>query len=193
MKPRSVLLPAVVAALVALPGAASAATACNLVKDAANDAAVGNPASPAKTPAFDIRSLDVASGKKTFVVVMRMGTTNLSGDPAATLGMTWNVTFKVADTSLRFNRQVGPNGTVIGESAQANGNPIAGLKVTTAGNAITWTVPRTGVPKLKKGAVVTSFYASTSAPTAAYDSAPDNGVASGARYTDGQKSCVKAA
>lgn len=191
MRLRTVLLP-IAAALLALPASAHAVTACNLVKDAPNDAGLGSPASPMKAPSFDIRSLDVASGKKTFVVVLRMASTNYADEPAAKLGMSWDVTFKVNDVDHRFSRKINAAGTVT-ETATQNGSEIKGVKVSTAGNAITWTVPRSGMPKLKKGAVATSFFSNTSAPTATYDMAPDRGVASPARYTDGQKSCVKAA
>lgn len=191
MRVRPVLLSAA-AALLALPGAAHAATSCNLVKDAAGDAGLGNPSSPVKSAAFDIRGLDVASGKRTFVVVLRMATVKHAGEPAATLGMSWDVTFKIGGVDHRFTRRVSPTGDV-SASATQNGAGIKGLVVRTDGNAVTWTVPRAGMPRLKKGAVLTGFFSNTSAPTATYDQAPDGGVASPARYADRQPSCVKAA
>ena len=191
MRLRSVLL-STAAALLALPVSAHAATVCNLVKDASSDAGLGSPASPVKAPVFDIRSLDVASGKRTFVVVLRMASTKYADEPAARLGMSWDVTFKINGVDHRFSRKLNAAGTIT-DTATQNGNEIKGLKVSDAGNAITWTVPRSGMPKLKKGAVATGFFSNTSAPTATYDMAPDRGIASTARYTDGQKSCVKAA
>lgn len=193
MRTRSLLL-AAVAALLAVPSAASAAPVCNLVKDKANDAYIGHSVSGTSATALDIRSVDVATGKKTLVVVMRLATTKTMDDPVSVAGMSWDVSFRIANVDHRFSRRVGPGGNVVSESGSADSKTLDGVKVTVSSTAVTWTVPRANVPKLKsRGATFTNFYGGTSAPGLAYDQAPDGGVISLSRYKDGQASCVKAA
>ncbi|HWL34842.1 MAG TPA: hypothetical protein VNQ77_01490 [Frankiaceae bacterium] len=192
MRRRSMLV-AAVTALLALPGAASAAT-CNLVTDKANDAYVGHPAAGVSSKPLDIRSLDVATGKKTLVVVLRVATTKSADDPATAAGMAWDVSFKIAGADYRFSRRVGPGGNVVSEGGNGNGSAVSGVKVAVSGTSITWTVPRSAIPKLKKrGAVFTHFFGGTTTTGLGYDQAPNGGVVSPARYVDGTKSCVKAA
>jgi hypothetical protein len=193
MRTRSLLV-AAVAALLALPGAASAATSCNLVTDKAGDGYVGHPLGGVSSKALDIRGVDVATGKKTLVVVLRMATTKTADDPATAAGMAWDVSFKIAGTDHRFSRRVGPGGTVVSEGGSTNGTTLSGVKVAVSGTVITWTVPRSAVAALKKrGAAFTHFFGATTATGLGYDQAPNGGVVSPARYVDGTRSCVKAA
>jgi hypothetical protein len=193
MRTRSLFV-AAVAALLALPGAASAATSCNLVTDKAGDGYVGHPAAGVDAKSLDIRSLDVATGKKTLVVVLRVATTKAADDPATALGMAWDVSFKIGKADYRFSRRVGPGGNVVSEGATTNGATLSGVKVTVTGTTITWTVPRSSVAALgKRGAAFTSFFGGTTATGLGYDQAPNGGVVSPARYVDGTRSCVRAA
>lgn len=193
MRTRS-LLSVAVAALLALPGAASAATACNLVTDKAGDAYIGHSLGGVSSKPLDIRGIDVATGTKTLVVVLRMTTTKTADDPATAAGMAWDVSFKIAGADHRFSRRVGPGGNVVSEGGTANGGALSGVKVTVSGTSITWTVPRSAIAKLKKrGAAFTHFFAGTTATGLGYDQAPNGGVVSPARYTDGTRSCVRAA
>ena len=172
-----------------------AKTACNLVSDKANDSGLFVPAGPVRTPAHDITSVDVATGKKTLVVVMRLTTTALAGDPAASGGITWDVKFTIGGVGHQFTRKIAQNGTIT-DTALQNNAAIAGLVVKMDGKTVTFTVPRNNVPKLKaKNAVLTGFFASTQsgAPGASYDYAPDNARGSSATYIDRQASCVRPA
>jgi hypothetical protein len=193
MRSRLVAFCAASAALLTLPLSADAGVSCNLVVDKNKDAYVGHSAAGQNATALDIKSLDVATGKKTLVIVLRMATTNLASDPVATAGMQWDVTFKIAKADHRFTHKVGPNGMVLSDTANADGAAITGVTVKVAGNTVTWTVPRAKLQKLRgKGAVLSGFYAGTSTPWA-FDQAPDGGLPSLSRYTDMAKSCVKAA
>lgn len=187
------VLVAAVAAALTLPSSASGAAVCHLVRDGAKDTTLASPLTAVSGSSVDIRSVDVATGAKTLVVVLRLGSSNVAADPAATLGLTWDVMFRIGNAGHRFGRRLGPGGVVLGDTATAAGKPIAGVKTKVAGNAVTWTVPRSAVPKLRgRGAVLTGFYASTWTPLLTYDQAPDSGSGGGS-YTDRQRSCVKAA
>lgn len=192
---RLVLAAVATALLLPATGAWSAKTVCNLVPDKADDTGLVAPSTPVRTPAHDIRSLDVATGRKTMVVVMRLASTDYGADPAATAGMTYNVFFKIGDGDHAFFRRIGPNGQVVSDTATAGGKAIPGVTVKVDGKSITWTVPRANVPKLKgRNVVLTGFYAATaSAIGLSGDSAPDGGRASGAQYVDKTASCVRPA
>ena len=192
---RLVVGAALVALLVPATTAWSAKTVCNLVPDKADDTGLIAPAVPVRTPAHDIRSLDVATGKKTLVVMLRLGSTVQSADPAAGPGMTYNVYFKIGGVDHAFFRRIGPNGQVVSDTATADGKPIAGVTVKADGKALIWTVPRANVSKLNgRNALFTGFYAATaSAVGLSGDSAPDNGRSSDAKYVDKTPSCVRPA
>lgn len=184
------LLSTALAAVLVLAPAAVAAPSCKLVTDAGGD---GGLFGAVAVKPLDIRSLDVATGAKTLVVVLRMTTTK-QDDPLVAAGMAWDVTFKIGDTSHRFARRIGPNGAVLSDTATAGSQPVSGVKVRADGSSITWTVPRANVPKLRgRGATFSGFFASTSSPLLGTDQMPDGGRASSATYKDRAKSCVKAA
>jgi len=193
---RLVIGAAVAALLVPATSAWSARvrTVCNVLPDKADDTMLATPGVPLKSAVHDIRAFDIATGAKTVMVVMKMATADLAADPLGTGGMAWNASFKIGDVNHAFSRRVGPNGTVLSETATAGGQPISGLTVKADKTSITWIVPRANVPKLKgKGVVLSTFFAGTSSPTLVYDQAPDGGGVSSARYVDRTPSCLRPA
>lgn len=191
MRSRTVLLSAATALLVAAPTVASAAPVCKLVEDAADDAAL-NPAlgSVLKARALDIRSMDVATGKSTVVVVLRLASTKIADDPITMQGLQWNAAFTLGGETVRFSRKVSNSGATT-DTAKAGEAAIAGVKVTVGADNVTWTMPRTSLRKLKKKASLSGFFANTST-FGAFDQAPDTGYGSTRTYIDGTPSCVKA-
>lgn len=192
MRSRVVLLAA--AFLVAVPISASAAPVCKLVEDKAGDASPSSlTSSVIDYKALDIRSFDVATGKKSLVVVLRLASTNKADHQVTdTAGLTWTATFRINDTDHRFTRKLNGSGQAT-DTATSGGQAINGVKVAVTQDAVTWTVPRGNVPSLRKaGATITGFYASAST-TGGTDQAPDDGRGSGKVYKDKQASCVRAA
>jgi hypothetical protein len=189
-----VVLCASAAALLAPAVPASGKAVCNLVSDKPGDAVLGLGGQGAPAPAFDILSYDVATGKQTLVAVLRLKSTDAKADNAAALGIAWTVTFHVGDKSYSFEHRLGPqaSGGAVTDTANVDGAPLAGVKVTVAPGAITWTVPRASITPLKaKNAYVTGFFSQASS-SLSHDWAPDSGTGSGVRYPDRAASCVKA-
>ena len=175
------------------PLTAHAGPVCNLVTDPANDTGLGAPQSPVRTPAHDITSIDVATGKKTLVVVMRLTSTKITDDPAASNGMNWQVQFKIGTVSHVFKRAVTRDGAFT-DTATQDGKAIAGLVVKADAKSITWTVPRTNVPKLKgKNVMLAQFYSATASTGLSYDYAPDGARPSDKTYMDRTQSCLRPA
>src|SRR5687767_11555928 len=125
---RRVTILAAALAVTLAPAAAHAKPVCYLVQDKAADTGLGLPASPVRTPAHDITSLDVATGKKTLMGVMRVTSTAVADDPAAKIGMYWKIDFRIGDVAHSFKRTLGQNGTFT-DTATQNSTPIAGLVV----------------------------------------------------------------
>ncbi len=196
MRSRPLLLCAVSAALLVSTGVASAAKKCNLVSDGSGDANFIGPAGVApNVNQLDIRSGDVATGKKTLVVVLRLESADGKGAQAAALGMTYQVSFAISGVQHVFKRTLPMGGSAYTDSATANGVAIAGLAVKSDAKTITWTVPRANVPKLKsatKKTVITGIFLQATAPEA-HDYAPNDSRPSSATYPDRAPSCVSAA
>lgn len=190
MRSNIALLAAASALIVAAPSVANAAPVCKLVEDAADDAAI-NPAlgSVLKARALDIRSVDVASGKTTVVVVLRLASTKMADDPITMQGVQWNAAFTLGGDTHRFTHKISNSGQVT-DTAKAGETAISGVKVTVGADNVTWTMPRASLRKLKKKATFTGFFGDTST-TGAFDLAPDSGYGSTKTYVDGTPSCVK--
>jgi hypothetical protein len=186
---RTVLLSLGMAAAVAAP--AQAAPGCHLLRDAWGDAYVVNEATRLPAPALDIRSVDVATGRKTLVVVLRMASTEASADPATAPGMTWEVSVTIGGVDHRFNQRM--TAGLTSGFAKAGDDMLDGVTVRTGRGAVTWTVPRANVRALAKpGATLSRLFASTFS-LAGHDHAPDGARPSSVRYRDRAPSCVRAA
>ncbi|HVF03457.1 MAG TPA: hypothetical protein VNA20_01330 [Frankiaceae bacterium] len=191
MRSRTVLLSAATALLVAAPTVASAAPVCKLVEDPADDAALNPALGPVlKARALDIRSMDVATGKTTVVVVLRLASTKIADDPMTMQGVEWHASFTLAGETVRFSRKI-TNAGAVTDTAKAGETALSGVKVTVTGDSITWTTPRSSLRKLKKKATLSGFFADTTT-NGAFDLAPNTGYGSTRTYTDRAASCVKA-
>lgn len=191
MRSRVVLLAA--SAVLALPAASHAAPVCNLLVDKVDDASVRpEAASVYKNKPLDIRSFDVATGKKTLVAVLRVGSTKPADDPiTSAAGLTWTVNFTVKESKYAFSRKLDGSGKPT-DTATADGAPLSGVSVAMTGDTITWTAPRAAISKLRgSGVKIGGFFVRASTP-GVFDQAPDTGYASENTYADGAKSCVKA-
>lgn len=164
MRPRSVLAGC---AALALTGELSPAVAapkkpapvCHLLTDAKDDGYAQAGGAVLRSPAMDIHGADVATGKRDVVVVLRLATTESANDPAAVLGMRWNVNFKVRGTQYSFERRrmAGADDVYVygapGSSDQ--------VKVAETKTEVRWTVPRAAIPELKKPRSVLENLAAT--------------------------------
>ena len=136
---------------------------CHLLTDESGDGYPSVPGPAAKSDALDITGGDVATGKNTVVGVLRVKTTDTANDPLALAGMEWTLSFKIKETQYKFKRMrlAGANETY---SYQFLGGTVLqkDLKVTESATEIRWTVPRKGVPDLKKAKMVAHTLTGTS-------------------------------
>ena len=191
---RSRVLLLATAFVLAVPAASHAAPVCNLVKDKTGDASLNATAAAVyQVKPLDIRSYDVATGKKTLVAVLRVGSTKPADDQfTSKSGLRWTVHFSIDGAGYSFTRKLDGAGKA-SDSATADGAALSGVKATMTGDTVTWTAPRSAFPKLRgRGVRIGGLYADSSSP-GFYDQAPDGGRSSDTTYTDGAKSCVKAA
>ena len=187
---------ATAAALVALPGTASAATpkaTCNLVVDPLHDTA------PAQldAPHLDIKSADVATGQTTVVGVVRVRDLG-SAAASVVAGGRWDLSFGTGGSRYTFTLRVDPFGAAQPSFTRDPGTgpvPAGPVSVVVNGvtNTITWTVPRTSVVELPptpdRTTVLGGFVVRTYAGPA--DLAADAASSAG-QYLDGTPSCVRA-
>lgn len=124
------ILAAAALALAALPGAAVAtkpAPRCPLIVSPVGSGVVG--------AQLDIKSADVASGRRTVVVVVRLASLT-APDPEVLAGAMYEVTFTVGRNSFALFAGRGTGGGF---------HTGDGLVVDTAAGTITWTLPRSAV------------------------------------------------
>lgn len=193
MRPRRIILSTLALGLVVttVPAMAAPKPACKLMTDDEGDGRAT--AAPVVTsPALDIVSGDVGTGKNNLIVALRLKSTNTNGDTWATAaGYKWTINFIVQGTkySLSRSRRSGVTPTY-SDSFSAAGDTVTtwdSSKTTMDGTTITWTVPKKLVPGLlKPKAVITDLAASTSFYTNNADAA-----ASTAKYPDLYPSCLK--
>lgn len=170
---------ALVAASVALPGVANAATkpaTCRLLVDRVGDTG------PLGSPSLDITSGDIATGDTTAVGVLRvadLGATRV-GDGV------WTLRFAVGTGTYAFTLRGGvPSFT---RNGVATGSPL--VIADTAANEIRWSVARaavTDLPAKPKGDPIGGLSAETSNGPLTVDAATSTGT-----YADGAPSCVTA-
>lgn len=194
---RPLRLVALAAAVVSLTGLGPAsAKTCNLVSDTADDAYMGLGAPAPSINALDIRSMDIATGRNTLVVVLRMKATDGKAEQISGAGMYWKVDFQVSGVPLSFQRTLtnAATGAAYEFSAKQANVAIPGVKFAATSTTLTWTVPRNAIAKMKKpGAQFGSFFVSAASSIGlAHDYAPNDSRPSGAKYADKTPSCVKA-
>jgi hypothetical protein len=200
------VLVAMAAALLPLT-AATAATAkapkaaCNLITDRHDDAyLLSTSATTVALPELDVQSVDLASGARTVVVVMRLGSTKFAAQQLLTGGGTWSVTYHVWGVVVTLDYTMapgagGPTFTATG-SISRDGRASTAVPVTAdvSGTMLRWTMPRSALTELaKRRGIFSALFAQANAGGLAHDYAPDDGRAAPATYLDRSASCVKAA
>lgn len=201
MRLRRTLLTALVVALAAATSASAAVkkkpiTYCNLIKDKTGD---GHSSTYGfvESPALDIQSGDIATGKNELVAVLRLGGTNTSGDNWVTIGgYGWVMSANAGGTSYLFemNRRSMFNGGGDHPTATIGGTRVDDKALTFKinGNNLEWHVKRSALTALNKkaGQVFNGFMAHSDFNGSTADTA-DTVAATG--YPDRGLSCVRAA
>jgi hypothetical protein len=185
----SPVLLAALAATVAVPAYAAPKPkpVCYLVTDAEGDGH-SSTLSVLSSPALDITSVDVATGKKSVVAVLRLKTTSLD-DPVANLSMSWIVPFVINGHTYRFQRTHGsaPNGAFANHFYDGS-TEMPEPAVTVDATSIRFTVPRSSVRDLKKPRqVLVNFGGSTTVNGGNADTAQG---APTLKYADLTPSCL---
>lgn len=187
----ALILAAVAVAATGAPALAAKAPAklCQLIPDSGTDSGWAN--QPAvTTPQVEITSVDVATGPKTLVGVLRLKSATFGNpDPAAHYYVQWSLAFRIGSSQYQFHRHMDATGAVMNDAMTQNNSAIATPTVTVDATSITWTVPRSVVPELKKTKqLLTDIHAATGMLAASTDTASKDGV----KYPDKTPSCVKA-
>ena len=136
--------------LPATPGFA-AAKVCKQIKDGENDAAV---AGVLASPALDILSADVSSGKKEVTGTIRLKSADLANDNALRLGAGWNLNFTVSGVKYtffaRWSGNISATPELTGGLTRGNNRSDPPATLRQSGNDLVWSVPRKAVDGLKK-------------------------------------------
>lgn len=192
---RVALVAAVLAATVlAVPAVAAPrkAPACRLLADArgdGHDRAVEQIASPA----LDILSADIATGRSTVVAVLRLASVEIGSDVATVEGARWALGVRSAGIPYAFEYRRSRLGDTY--EVTHNGDPVSGVTavVDTKAATVTWTVGRTAFRSLKPGAAFTDFSGVTSTLRGGRKVDADAAnAAKQTRYVDRGASCVVA-
>jgi hypothetical protein len=200
MRLRRVLLPLVVLGLAGTSASVPAFAAarpkpvCHLITDGTGDG-TSHSVGVISSSALDITSGDVATGKKTVALVLRVVTTNVANDPWAHLGYSWSMKFEVLGTSYAVIRRLTTNtdGSVTYKDSLTIGTTTtdlpAGSSTKMDATSYTWVIPRSAVPGLKKAK---QQLVDLQAGSVVFGGNADQ-ASSAAKYPDLYPSCVKAA
>lgn len=192
MRLRRLLVPAVLVALTAATGHAGAVTkSCKLLKDDSGDGRSNN-VSAVESPALDILSGDVATGKTEMVAVLRLGSTNTTSDNYAFLaGMNWALGVKLNGTDYLFKAEMPPLGTTWRKSVTVGDAAVAIKQFTVDGSSFTWKIDRSALKTLnvKPGQSFNQFHAVSNWNGSTADTAL---MPPTVKYKDRSLSCVVA-
>jgi hypothetical protein len=199
MRLRTSVLTALVVALAATTSAHAAKpkpkpiTYCNLLKDNAGDGK-SSTYSFVSSPALDIVSADIATGKNELVAVIRVTNQSTSGDTWLSVGgYGWVVgaTAGGVPYTFTYNRRGMFNGGGETFSASVGTSPVTAT-FSVVGNTFVWKVTRKQLTALNKkpGQVFAAFHAESQFNGSTADSAY---TAPSVKYPDKGLSCVKAA
>ena len=194
MRTRSLVATLAALGLIVAPAAGAATKAkpkpkphvyCNLLTDDHNDGTWLVPG--VKSGGLDIQSGDLATGAKTMVAVLRLGSTDFktADDPWSTLSYSWS--FAATSTlgqAYAFTASLGFTGNLTyGASADGHGVPVQ-FKI--VGNTFQWTIQRKDAPDLARpknifrefraSSAVLSSTADKVAPVPLTDIYPDRGL-----------------
>jgi len=202
MRVRSVLGAVVALALIVAPATGAMAKAkakpkpkvyCNLLSDKPGD---GNWFVPGvSSSGLDILGGDIATGAKTMVAVLRLGSTNFSqtSDVWSNLGYSWRIGAQsTLGQTYVFNASLHFGGSVTGSaSAGGIGVPVT-FAIDKTKNTFTWTLKRSDAKNLARPKnVFHGFYANSYVESSSADSTdatPPSDI-----YPDRGLSCIKAA
>jgi hypothetical protein len=202
------MLVATTAALLPLT-AATAATAkptpvkpaCYLLTDDKDDVYLLADKQTGKTvPELDVQSVDIASGAKTVVVVLRVASGKFASQQLLTTGATWNVVYSIwgAVVNDTYAMTQGPTGATftasssVSRDAGRTSNPLP-VTADVTGNVLRWTMPRSALGELaKKRGIFEQMFGQANAGAIGHDYAPNDGHVAKATYVDRSPSCVKA-
>lgn len=194
MRARTAILAATAIALTATSTPALAAKKkpikyCNLMTDAKGDG-TWNTASVVSSPALDIISADIATGKNELVAVLRVASTNTANDNWRTLfGYQWALGATGSGTKYEFSmrRGIGTNPSDIVTARVGDMNPPVKFQI--VGNTFVWRIKRSDVPALRRPKL---FWTDFGANTKVFSSTADDGFNDKTKYPDRGLSCVKA-
>jgi hypothetical protein len=162
---------------------------CTLLTDITGDGKM-NLAPVVSSPALDIVSGDIATGSKTMVAVLRLGSTDYSpaNDPWARSGYDWYLaTTSTLGHSYSFTVSLGYLGTMT-PAATVDGQTVA-VDFKVVGNTFQWTMQRKLSPDLSRPKnVLHEFRAGSNVESTSADRA----LTSTTKYPDRASSCVHA-
>lgn len=147
--------------------------------------------------ALDIRSGDIATGKKNVYFVLRLTTTKLDGDTWSRFNYKWAIQFDFQNITYLVSRTETTD-TVSGKvtytntfNAGSSSTELSDKAVTVTPTSIQWVVPRTSITGLNKkpNQKLGNFQAGTWVAGGNADSA--NSGRTPKTYTDQWPSCVK--
>jgi hypothetical protein len=157
---------------------------CNLLVDVSGDGRSTVMPTVEGAP-MDITGADIATGTKTLVAVLRVGTTDASSYNWAKLGYGVSMQFKILGKTYTFERKRKAGTAETYEDTFQNG-PVKSVAVTPT--SIAWTIDRTAIDDLKKPKIVITNLTASSRP---FVSNGDAG-SSTKTYADKYPSCVRA-
>lgn len=163
---------------------------CNLMTDAKGDG-TWNMAPGVTSPALDILSADIATGRNELVAVLRMQTVDTASDTwRQALGFEWAFGANGSGTRYEFKmrRGIGPNPSDIW-TATVGDQAVKFTHQILNNNTLVWRIQRKDVPALNRAKL---FWTDFGANTKALSSTADNASNPNSKYPDKAPSCVTA-
>jgi hypothetical protein len=176
--------------LPAVPASAAKPKPCKQITDDEGDGAV-NPLG-LKSPALDVLSADVSSGKTQVTAILRLKSGAVESDPYLKGGAQWN--FNVTAGGIKYSfyakwpTAINPAPALYGGLTAGNNPATPAATFTRVGNDFLWTVPRAAMPILKKSK---QYIFVTSASTGADSLSADSAFAAvNTKYLDKTVTCL---
>ena len=173
--------------LAGAPTADAAKIPCNVLSDDKGDGEMD--ATGLSSPALDIISGDIATGKTELVAVLRVASTSVSSDPVGQVGVSWAlaVTVKGEEWSFYASSGFGPGYKI--SSGVRIGSQEFDVPVVVTPTSFTWKIKRSQIKALSQPKqVLKKIRANTGAGGFGGDAALNENSS----YVDRAPSCVKA-
>jgi hypothetical protein len=179
---------------------------CNLLVDAPGDGH-STKVSAVSSPALDVLSGDVATGRTSLVAVLRLASTDLSNDVWSNAGYHWKLTARSASGAFYMfrvyysvpsvdSRTTPPHvgGSMLVEfTVDGTRVPSDASDFKVVGNTFVWTIKKSAVSDLARPKNVLSQLQAETLDLAQQDVADSASSDSAARYPVGAPSCVNPA